>query len=171
MENKYKVIRFVAYIIEIIIFFSIQQTPNLLPFIYGAKPLLLIPILVNIALFEDEMIGLWFGVFIGFLMDFGFSNILGFNCIILAICGCILGLMSVNLIKVNLLTSTISVISVAVIVYSLQFVFFYLLRMYGANDYMMLYHYLPRLGYTVLVSPIFYFLNKVIAIQIRPKDS
>lgn len=171
MKSKYKIIRLIAYIIEIIILFSIQETPSLLPLIYGAKPLLIIPILVNIALFEDEMIGLWFGIFIGLLMDFGFSNILGFNCIILAVCGYVLGLMSVNLIRVNLITSTISVIFVAITTYSLQFIFFYLLLMYGSNEYMMLYHYLPRLAYTVLISPIFYFFNKVIAVQIRSKDS
>ena len=171
MENKYKYIRWFAYVIEILVFFAIQQTPGLMPEVFGARPVLLIPVLISIALFEDEITGLWFGVFIGLLMDFGISNVLGFNCILMAVFGYVLGLMSVNFIKVNILTSMISVIAVSIIVYLNHFVFGYLLHMYGENSYILLNNYLPRFGYTVLISPIFYFFNKAIAIQVQPKES
>ena len=110
MATKY--LRWFAYIIEIIIFFAIQQTPGLIPLAFGSKPILLIPILISIALFEDEITGLWFGVFIGLLMDFGFSNILGFNCILMAIFGYLLGFISANFIKVNLLSGFIHLLFV-----------------------------------------------------------
>ena len=170
MENRYKYIRWFADIIEIIVFFAIQQTPGLIPEIFDAKPVLLIPILVSIALFEDEFAGLWFGVFIGLLMDFGCSSVLGFNCILMAIFGYSVGLISINFIRVNILTSMISVIIVSAIVYLNHFVFGYLPHMYGENIYILLNNYLPRFGYTVLVSPIFYFFNKAIAIQVQPKE-
>ena len=170
MDNKYRYIRWFAYVIEILVFFAIQQTPGLIPEIFGERPILLIPILVSIALFEDEMTGLWFGVFIGLLMDFGISNVLGFSCIFMTIFGYLLGLISVNFIKVNILTYMISIIIISAVLYLSYFVFGYLPHMYGGNSYILLNNYLPRFGYTVLISPIFYFFNKTIAIQLQPKE-
>ena len=168
MATKY--LRWFAYIIDIIIFFAIQQTPGLIPLAFGSKPILLIPILISIALFEDEITGLWFGVFIGLLMDFGFSNILGFNCILMAIFGYLLGFISANFIKVNLLSGFICAVLISLIAYLMHFVFFYLLQMYENYGYILLNNYLPRLIYTIIVFPIFYLFNKSIAIHIRPKE-
>ena len=41
--DRYKIIRYFAYTIEILILYMVQETPGLLPEIGGARPVLLIP--------------------------------------------------------------------------------------------------------------------------------
>ena len=50
--KRFRVLRYIAYTIEIIVFFIIQQTPGLIPSVYGILPTLLIPIACSIAMFE-----------------------------------------------------------------------------------------------------------------------
>ena len=69
MALKYKVIRCVAYTIEIILLFILQELPYLMPSLLGVRPLLLIAAPMTIAILENEKIGLGFGVFAGLLMD------------------------------------------------------------------------------------------------------
>ena len=49
--NRYKGIRFFAYVLEILVLFMVQETPGLLPPILGARPVLLIPAALSIAFF------------------------------------------------------------------------------------------------------------------------
>ena len=65
MALKYKVIRCVAYTIEIILLFILQELPYLMPSLLGVRPLLLIAAPMTIAILENEKIGLGFGVFAG----------------------------------------------------------------------------------------------------------
>ena len=62
MALKYKVIRCVAYTIEIILLFILQELPYLMPSLLGVRPLLLIAAPMTIAILENEKIGLGFGV-------------------------------------------------------------------------------------------------------------
>ena len=65
---KYKIFRYFAYALEIIVFFIIERTPRLIPEIFGEKAIIIVPILFMIALFEGEKAGLGFGLFIGILI-------------------------------------------------------------------------------------------------------
>ena len=81
MALKYKVIRCVAYTIEIILLFILQELPYLMPSLLGVRPLLLIAAPMTIAILENEKIGLGFGVFAGLLMDMGYGSVIGFHAI------------------------------------------------------------------------------------------
>ena len=54
MALKYKIIRCVAYTIEIIILFVLQEIPYLMPSLLGVRPLLLIAAPMTIAILENE---------------------------------------------------------------------------------------------------------------------
>ena len=56
MALKYKVIRCVAYTIEIILLFILQELPYLMPSLLGVRPLLLIAAPMTIAILENEKI-------------------------------------------------------------------------------------------------------------------
>ena len=105
MALKYKVIRCVAYTIEIILLFILQELPYLMPSLLGVRPLLLIAAPMTIAILENEKIGLGFGVFAGLLMDMGYGSVIGFHAIVLGVLGFFIGLLAVNLVKTNVLTS------------------------------------------------------------------
>ena len=39
MENRYRFIRYFAYGLELLILYMLQQTPGLLPPLFGARPI------------------------------------------------------------------------------------------------------------------------------------
>ena len=169
MQTKFRFFRYLAYTLEILVLFIIQQTPDF-PALLGARPFLILPVLFSIAMLEDEFTGLGFGVFIGLLMDISCGYVLGFHAILLGILGYFVGLLAVNLVKTNVLTVLLLTAAGVAIVGCLEFVFFYCLRKYGDMGYAFQYHYLPMMAYTFLPTPILYFFNKAFAIAIRERE-
>ncbi len=60
-----------------------------------ATPFLLLPLVVAVAMYKGEAIGLFFGLFCGILADISFVNDTVFNTIFLSVCGFLVGV-SVN---------------------------------------------------------------------------
>ena len=168
--ERLKYLRYFAYTIEILVFFMVQETPGLVPDLFGARPVLLIPVALSIAMFENETVSMAFGLLCGLLIDFGAGGVLGFHGMLLSV-GCYsIGLIAANLIQTNFLTAMIiAVISTASIVF-LQWVFFYLLFSYAHAAYALTAHYLPRFFYTTAIMPVAYYFNRALALQIRAKE-
>ena len=82
-----KLIRYLAYVLELLVLFMLQETPGLLPSIFGARPVLLFPAVVAIAMLEPEVPALLFGVVGGLFCDFGLSGMLGFHALVLGVLG------------------------------------------------------------------------------------
>ena len=62
MRDFNRVIRCLAYTLELLVLFMLQETPGLLPPIYGVRPVLLLPAVIAIALFEEEIPAMAFGI-------------------------------------------------------------------------------------------------------------
>ena len=71
MEKKYTVFRYLAYSLEILIIYIVQGTPFFLPEILGGRPVLLIPVALTIAFYENEIPAMFFGLACGSLIDIG----------------------------------------------------------------------------------------------------
>ena len=165
MALKYKVIRCVAYTIEIILLFILQELPYLMPSLLGVRPLLLIAAPMTIAILENEKIGLGFGVFAGLLMDMGYGSVIGFHAIVLGVLGFFIGLLAVNLVKTNVLTSLLCTAAAVFAVISLHFVFFDMAS-YAYQKY-----YLPMMLYSFLPTPILYYFNKAFVVGVRERET
>lgn len=168
--EKFKWIRYFAYTIEILVFFMVQETPGLIPELFGARPVLLIPIALSIALFESEKAAMSFGLLCGLLVDFGMGAVLGFHGLLLAVICFSLSVLAANLIRTNFLTAMIVAITTSAFIFFMQWVFFYVLFSYPDPVYTLTVHYLPRFGYTVAFMIIAYYFNRALAIQIRAKE-
>lgn len=168
--NKYKYIRYFAYTIEILVFFMVQETPGLIPVLFGARPLLLIPVALSISMFESTMASMGFGVLCGLLLDFGAGGVLGFYGLFLSVVCYFISLIAANLIQTNFLTAMIISVIVCGALILFQWVFFYLLFEYEYAGYALAAHFIPRLCYTVAAMPIIYYFNRALAIQIQPKE-
>ena len=140
--DRYKIIRYFAYTIEILILYMVQETPGLLPEIGGARPVLLIPAAISIAMFESELAGIAFGLLCGLFLDIGMGGVLGFHGLLLA---------------------------AACYGVFLQWVFFYLLYGYEYSGYALVTRYLPRMAYSFCTMPLCYAFNRALAQQIRSK--
>ena len=85
MDKKFTVVRYFAFGIEILILFILQSTPNLIPEVFGGRPLLLIPAAITIAYFEPEIPAMFFGIACGVLLDLGGGDNIGYYTIMLGV--------------------------------------------------------------------------------------
>lgn len=169
MENKYNLIRLIIYVVEIVITFVIQQIPGIIPEIFGGRPMLLIPLLVSVVMFQNETISIFLGLFVGIMMDVGIGSVIGLYAIIMTLISYAISFFSGRLIKINILSSLIFSFLSITIVYMINMLLTCILYGFDNFVYMFINHYLSRMLYTFALSPLFYFINKSVEFSIRPK--
>ncbi len=97
--------RILIYTAEIIIFFALEQILNLkFGTTNGAEFFILVPIFVSIALFEQEFVGLVFGIFAGILTDYSFGAGIGICAAIFGIFGYTTSVISNYFLRANVIT-------------------------------------------------------------------
>lgn len=163
MERKYTVLRYMAYSLEILIFFIIQGVPDLIPNVLGGKPLLLIPVALTIACFENEVPAMAFGIACGGMMDFGVGTHFGFYTIALAIVCFFVGYFAENYFNTKLVIALIISLVLIPLLISLNFVINYIFAGFSKGGYYFVHHTLATMGYTFLTVPVFYGINKVLS--------
>lgn len=169
MEGN-KLMRYLAYSLEIFILFMLQQTPGLFPEIFGARPVLLIPAAIMIAMLEPQMPAVAFGVYSGLMMDFGFGGILGINALIMVFLCYAVSTISQTVLRVNLGTAIITAVWTTAVFILLNWFFQYFLKGYTAPLYALTSRYFPRFCYTVLLSPIIFLINKGVLGLMRAQE-
>lgn len=165
--TRYRWIRYFAYTVELLVVFIAQETPGLVPTVFGERPLLLLPAVLSVALFENERVSMGFGLFGGLLIDFGVGTILGFHALLLAVVCYFLALFAANLIQTNFLTAMIVSAVICAFVVLLQWIFYFLLFGYADPGYALLVHYFPRFCYTAAAMALFYYFNRALALHLR----
>lgn len=154
-----KVARYLAYTLEILVLFMVQETPGLLPSILGVRPVLLFPAVVAIAMFETEVPAMAFGVMGGLFCDFGFSGTLGFHALVLGVLCFFISLVIRTYLQNNMATAILTgVWSIGLVVLA-QWFFLYFFQ-YSYPAYALTHHYLPKYFYTLLFLPLLYLLNR-----------
>jgi rod shape-determining protein MreD len=138
----------------------LQNTAGLLPDIFGARAMLLLPAAVCVAMFEREITGTLFGVFAGLLWDMSAPDGASFNAVMFAFIGFACGMLIKYLMRNNLVTALL-LCSVFTVLYLLG----YWLRIYvfggGFKGALSLFtFYLPSGIYTILWLPVFYFITR-----------
>lgn len=147
--------------------FILEGTPNLIPQLYLAKPLLLVSAAVSAAAFELPLFSLFFGILCGLVIDVGSGGVMGLTSIILGTVCYYEASWNNKYIKNNiyfvLLYSAFS--SVAVI--SMKFFVFYYIRSYDSPLSAYTAHYLPRIIYTWAVTPLIYAVTMAVSRTFR----
>ena len=169
MTDRKKLLRYCAYTIEIIVIYLLNETPGLIPPVFGARPVLLLPVAVSIAVFESETAAIGFGLFCGILLDFGMSGgaSIGFHTLLLCILCYCAALMAIHLLRASLLSALLlSTVAVALILL-LQWLFYYVFSGYEYPGFALVSHFLPRFVYTLLSVPLIYAFNRAFALNIR----
>ena len=154
-----KLIRYLAYVLELLVLFMLQETPGLLPSIFGARPVLLFPAVVAIAMLEPEVPALLFGVVGWLFCDFGLSGMLGFHALVLGVLCFFISLVIRTYLQNNMATAILTgVWSIGLVVLA-QWFFLYFFQ-YSYPAYALTHHYLPKYFYTLLFLPLLYLLNR-----------
>ena len=168
--SRMKAVRYFAYSIELLALFILQETPGLIPAVFGSRPVLVLPAALSIAMFEGQSASMAFGIAGGVLIDFGLGSMLGFHALLLA-AGCyLISLVAENLFQTNFLTYLLLSSAAGAAVFLLQWVFFFVLSGYAHAGYALWAHYLPIFCYTTAFAPLLYWFNRALALQIRSKE-
>lgn len=170
MRDFNRVIRYLAYVLEFLVLFMLQEAPGLLPNIFGVRPVLIFPAAVTIAMFEDEVPAMAFGVVGGLFCDFGLSGMLGFHALVLGVLCYVVSATGKNYFQVNIVTAIITGIWTIGLTICAQWFFLYYFK-YSMPSYAFKHHYLPKYFYTMLFVPLIYLLNRGLSQAVRAQDN
>lgn len=163
MPDAKKWIRYTAYALEILLLYALQETPELLPLIFGVRPVLLIPAAATIAMLEGEGTAMGFGIYAGLLMDFSAGGGLGTYAAILAVLCFFLSRVAHSVLRVSMGSAVLTGLLITVLTVFLGWIFRYVLRGYSGAGYVALHYYLPSCLYTLLLFPLIFYINRGIA--------
>lgn len=147
--------KYLTYSLLVILLYVLQATPNLMPELFGSKPLLLLPLALAISSVEKEVPSLVFGAVCGGLTDLAAGGAIGYFAIILTlICffeSHVFGTYFVpNIISATVYSAAATVLSIGV--------YFLIFKVFsGIPDWQILFvnHYISRIVYTfVMFIPI-----------------
>ena len=77
--------KYFSYSLLVILLYVLQASPNLMPELFGSKPLLLLPFALAVASVENEVPSLVFGAVCGSLTDIAYGGGVGYFAIILTL--------------------------------------------------------------------------------------
>lgn len=156
-NNKNKYIRYGIYAILIVVVAILQNTVGFPPAVFGARAFILLPVCVSIAMYEREIAAAVFGVIAGVLWDVSSASD-GFNAVVLLILCAVCSLLISHFMRNNVLTSLV-LCSGSVVAYSLIYVFVNITASgAGVGIKQFLTFYLPSCIYTLVLTPVFYFI-------------
>ena len=155
--------KYIVYGVELFLVYIIQFTPSLLPRIFGEIPMLLTVCAVSIAVFEGDIVGMWFGMAAGLLMDLGSTAPFGFYALVnLTLCYAV-GLLVMYLMRNNIVTSVILGFVTVILASVAQWLF-----ISGSRDILFFIPniLLPRTVYSTVAMPAFYYFNRAITTRL-----
>ena len=161
--------KWMIYIVLVIFAYVLQSTPSLFQ-IMGAKPLLILPLVITIACYEGNMAGGLFAILGGLLWDISANRLFGFNAaIVLVLC-----VASALLIEYYMRLRFINIAFLnigALVIHSLvDFLFYYAIWDYEKVWSVYLSKIVPQLFYTIFAIPIIYLLVHFINSKYIPEE-
>ena len=128
--------------------------------IYGASPLILLPLTVAVAMFYDETKGLIFGLVCGFAIDAVAGSTSVFNTLMFMFIGFAVGLLAKGIFNCNL-PGAIALTFIATVVYfGIKWFITAIIPDVQGKVYYLFWHLTPSAVYTVLFIIPFYFFEK-----------
>ena len=159
--------RFIIYALEVFLLYSIEQSSLLKFGFLPCTPLLIPGLIVFVAIFEGEIFGFVFSFFGGLFIDFAFGVPRGIYASCLGVIGYFLGVLANYFINAGFWTTWLFASFTSILVLSLR-----LFTNYGGFGIaqignICLETYLPIMIYTILVTPLIIWFNRIIFYYIR----
>ena len=161
--------KWLLYALVAFVLYILQATPDIFVF-WGVKPDFLLPCAVGVALLEGDFQGGLFAVACGLLYDMAFTRLFGFNGLLfLAFCVCI-GLFSLYYFRPNILNFLLFSAVSMLAVYSINFVFKYLIWGYSGAGAYYVRSVLLCAAWSLLFSPLIYLVVRAIHRRLSPPE-
>ena len=147
-RRKMDMVRYFAHGLEFFILYLLGQTPFFFPGIEGVRPVPLMAAALAVAMFEQELPAMAFGIAAGVLIDFGMGSVMGFHAGLLAILCFLVSWLCRNLLRVNFLTcAAVTLVGTAVLC-CLQWVFFHWMAGQPGALHILVRYVLPQAAYS-----------------------
>lgn len=169
-DNKEEIKRRAAFAALIIFTAVLQNTDGLFPKIFGVGAMLLVPLTVCIGMFENDVAGMLFGLLSGVIWDFYSANTDGFYAIVLVTAGYACSFLIARYMRNNVVTATVYCAVTSFICATLYFLIFSLPKAGSGAGEAYLRFYLVSIIYTVLLTPLYYFFVRAIAVKFMREE-
>lgn len=166
------ILKWAVYAVVLLISYSLMVSPGLFSE-SNKRPLLLIPLVVCVAIYEGELAGGIFAIIAGLIWDSGVDTIMGFQVLILYVC-CVISALIVKFLLRESIFSAILLSVLSVFIYSTyHFLFVYVIWNHPIEvlSKLFLHDYMSIFLYTIPAIPIYYFIVRLINNKIRPRRS
>jgi rod shape-determining protein MreD len=148
------------YAILLVIFFVWQNTPHCTLSIFGIRPLLVVPFVVCLSMFESESVAAVYGAVGGLLLDMASNRLLGFNALVLMACAVACSLLVHNLLLGNIMTAVLLCGGTLLLQGLLEWFFFYSIWGYDPRLTLLFGSTLPIILYSLVLTPLFYYATR-----------
>lgn len=140
----------------------LQSLPCPVLEIFGSRSVLAVAGALSIAAFESEVPSIIFAALCGVLSDISCSGMIGLYSVVLTVACYCMSLLFENFFKRRLFTVAAVSFAAIVIVLTMQFIVFHLMRGYSDGWHIFTNHYIPRMFCTLLAVPVFYGLEYIL---------
>lgn len=166
-----RLIRYLVYTLELLTLYMLQETPDLFPEIFGARPVLIVPAVLSIAMAEEQSTGVLYGVAGGLLLDFGApGKTLGFYAMILAAVCYLAGSIAQSYMQLNFGMALFTALIGSGLVTIVSWFFMFFLAGYSSPGHALVNRYLTQWAYNMLLFPLVFLMNRGIGRALRSPE-
>ena len=157
-------IKWTIYYLLLLLFYTLQTTPYLFQ-IFGIKPVLILPLVVCISMYEGVMPSSVFSMIAGLLWDISSDKLFGFNAVILLCCSSLISLSFIYYLRTKLVNCIAFCCITTVLQGLIDFLFYYAIWDYPNVSIIFVNRILPTMIYTIILTPLFYYLIRMISLK------
>ncbi len=168
--NRYIYIRRITFVI-LIVLTALFQHSGLMPSIFGAPAMLLVPLTVCIAMYERSMAGICYGILAGALWDFAAVNGDGFYGVMLTCIGFFSGVFVTLLFRNNIKSASVMGFCSLLIFNVSHWLMFILRKGYEDSFSALVSFYLPSVLYSMVFVFVYYKIVSLIVKVTSPKKN
>lgn len=159
--------RRVVFIASIVLIALLQNTPHVVPGIFGSHAFLLIPLVVCLGMFETNLVAALMGTLAGVIWDVTVATGDGYNAIMLMVFATATSLLISYLMRNNIVTALI-LSAAAIVIYCFFHWFIFVVCSGATGGFVTLFtFYLPSAIYTLIFAPLFYFVLRAFVRKIK----
>lgn len=166
-KNLY--IRRIIFVILTVFSAVFAHSRGLIPQINGVSPMVLVPLVVSIAMFEKSFTGMIFGAFAGILWDMFSVTADGYFSIMLAVIGFFCGVIITHVFRNNIVSALILSFGSTVICTLGYWLIFIVANSYTDPMYILQRYYLTGILYTMIFVFIEYYIVMLVFKFTMPK--
>lgn len=160
--EPFRPVKILVYAAEILSAFVLQSTPYLLPELFGGKGIILLPLAISAAIFEQDIPAMVIGAVCGFLADCSYGGAPGLYSIMLVVICYFVSRLNTRYIKTSLPAALLIGAAAIPLMIFFRFLFFYVFAGYSNAGTFFVRHYAPRILYTLAFMPAFFCFDRML---------